>query len=198
MTVSDEKLVWIDTETFGLIPEDCPIIEIGILITDLELNEIAKTEQTIWEPWYETVLDDLKFDSAKYKGAAKYVYDMHQSSGLWDLAKKTGVSIEQTQSDLTWWLKEQGVSKLDPMCGSSVQFDRLMLAYHMPAVHDIFSYRNIDNSTLKELCRRYNPILYSKLEEETKPKKAHRVISDLYDTVAEFRFYRDNFLFWKD
>jgi oligoribonuclease (3'-5' exoribonuclease) len=73
-------------------------------------------------------------------------------------------------------------------------FDRDMLAMWYPKIDDLCSYRVIDVSSIKELCARYNPTVYARLDAETNPAKKHRVLPDMNDTINEFRFYRDNFL----
>ena len=123
---------------------------------------------------------------------------MHTKSGLWEEAVTQGIRPQAAVTGLVNWLIKYDVNNTEPLCGSSVQFDRNWLDYHMPEVISHFSYRNIDISTVKELCRRYNPELYKKIAVDVVPLKDHRVMSDLDDTIAEFKFYRDNFLFWQD
>ena len=60
-------------------------------------------------------------------------------------------------------------------------------------VHEHFHYRNIDVSTVKELCRRFSPEIYEKKGEGRVSQ--HRVGPDLEDTIIEFEYYRDAF-FW--
>ena len=43
------------------------------------------------------------------------------------------------------------------MCGNSICQDRRFLARWMPALEDYFHYRNLDVSTLKELCGAGSP-----------------------------------------
>jgi oligoribonuclease len=64
----------------------------------------------------------------------------------------------------------------------------------MPEVDEAFSYRVIDVSSVKELCRRLNPKVYARLNQEVKKLERHRVMYDINDTLNEYRFYRDNFL----
>ena len=123
---------------------------------------------------------------------------MHKKSKLWTVAQSGGSTPGEARTWIYEWIKSHGVSKNEPLCGSSVQFDRAWLDMWMPEVINQFSHRNIDISTLKELCRRYNPSLYAKLDDEVPPRKLHRALPDLDDTIAEFKFYRDSFLFWKD
>jgi oligoribonuclease len=43
------------------------------------------------------------------------------------------------------------------MCGNSVGQDRRFMLRYMPQLEAWFHYRNLDVSTLKELCRRWKP-----------------------------------------
>src|SRR5205823_8581706 len=53
-----------------------------------------------------------------------------------------------------------------------------------------FHYRNLDVSTLKELCRRWKPELLKGLAKEGK----HEALADVYESIEELRYYRRNFL----
>lgn len=182
-----ERMVWVDLETMGLDPSTCPIMEVGFRITDLELNTIDDFEMIVWEtPYFDTAWDQ----------AVDFVRNMHTASGLLPQCRAQGMGIADAHERLMDWLKGHNIQKTEPLCGSSVQFDRLMLEEQYPEVHDLFNYRNIDISTLKELCRRFNPDVYSQLDQVTNQAKAHRALSDLTDTINEFRFYRDEFLIW--
>lgn len=188
MAPKDRRLVWIDTETTGLVPEDGFILEIGIAVTDLDLVTFDEFHRLLWvSPGYDKYVTEAAL--------GEQVWDMHNKSNLISDAVEGGVDPTAVQEDLLDWLKEIGLTKDEPMCGSSVQFDRKWLEHHFEPVADMFSYRNIDTSTIKEVCRRFNPIVYSRLDEVTQPKKLHRVLPDLEDTINEFQFYRDNFFF---
>lgn len=45
-------------------------------------------------------------------------------------------------------------------------------------------------STLKELCRRWRPVVYKGLEK----KGAHKALDDIHESIAELRYYREHFL----
>lgn len=76
------------------------------------------------------------------------------------------------------------------MAGNSVYMDRLFLLQYMPRLHQFLHYRIIDVSSIKEVCRRWNPDLY-----KTVPKKeySHRALSDIKESVQELKFYKENF-----
>lgn len=191
----DDKIVVLDTETFGLDATKDPILEIGVAVFTLDFQMIAEWSSVVWMETYRPRMDSHRDEDS-------FIWQMHKKSGLWDDCIATFAVKDTTpyhiEGELAEWLHEEGVDKDDPMVGSSVQFDREMLREQMPAVEKLFSYRNIDISTLKELCRRYNPTLYEKLGKFVPAKKAHRVMSDIDDTVNELQFYTQNFLFQED
>lgn len=189
-----DRFFFIDTETTGLLPNLGVILEVGIRIVDADLQLIDEYDTVFWDTErYDTIYAGLIKQAEG--GGDRYVLDMHEKSGLWTQASSYGQTVNNGGQELIDFVMGHGIDpKVDPMCGSSVQFDREWLTLHMPSLAALFHYRNVDTSTLKEICRRMNPPVYAKLDEMTSPKKKHRVMPDLDDTIEEFRFYRDNFL----
>jgi oligoribonuclease len=191
----DDLFILVDTETFGLNPQTDHILELGFVVADYNFEIVDSWAMVVWEnPHYQFRRIELREDATKGDEKAQIVQEMHTKSGLWHDATQFGHPVEEVISEAKIFLDSYNVGKNDPMVGSSVQFDRLMLEAQMPEIFDKFSYRNIDTSTLKELCRRLNPDIYERLDETTLPKKLHRVEPDLEDTLKEFKFYVDNFL----
>src|SRR3546814_19358145 len=94
-------------------------------------------------------------------------------------------SSDVCSSDLKWI--PAGKS---PMCGNSICQDRRFLARWMPSLEHYFHYRNLDVSTLKELCTRWTPEIargYSK-------HSRHLALDDIKDSIEELRYYRNHFL----
>jgi oligoribonuclease len=60
----------------------------------------------------------------------------------------------------------------------------------MPRLEAHFHYRNLDVSTLKELARRWKPDVLSGLTKQGR----HEALADIYESIEELRYYRDNFL----
>lgn len=188
--MEDDRLIIVDIETTGLnvpysaqwnpaLPEDLPL-EYGVRIVDLDLSEIDNFQCLIW--------DSPNYDERLRQGLVPVVAEMH--STLIEECLAEGESIEEAATKLTDFLTGHRVAKGDPICGSSVQFDRGVLQYFAPEAHSLFHYRNVDCSSIKELCRRFNPEVYKHLPE---PKKLHRVIPDMEDTTEELRFYLREF-----
>lgn len=64
------------------------------------------------------------------------------------------------------------------------------MARYMPRLEAYFHYRNLDVSTLKELCKRWKPDLAKRVVKSGK----HTALADIYESIEEMKFYRDNFL----
>jgi len=186
-----DRMIWVDIETFGLDTHKDFITEVGFKITDLDLNTIDDFQTCVWStPEYDTRLAEMKLSKKDL-----YVYNMHVKSGLWGEARRIGAAPQVAEREICEWLEGHGVTKdtEEPLCGSSVHFDRGMLEVQMPLVFERFHYRIIDNSVLKGLCQAFNPRLYEQMPPHD--RKTHRVLPDIEDSINEFRFYKDNFMF---
>lgn len=64
------------------------------------------------------------------------------------------------------------------------------MARYMPTLTTWFHYRNLDVSTLKELCRRWRPDLASQVQKTG----AHTALADIHESIDELRFYRTHFI----
>jgi len=188
-------MVWIDTETFGLERDD-PMLELGMRVTDTDLNLIDQKSALLWSSKHQVSLDLLKHSG---RDSDKWVLKQHTHSGLFEEARVSGLYYLAAQEAFVDWIEsvfrafDGGKLSDQPLCGSTVHFDRKVLGRWMPEFMEMFHYRNIDISTLKELCKRRSPDLFKK--QDLRPKKAHRVLPDLDDTIEEAQWYFDNFLF---
>jgi oligoribonuclease len=187
-----DRFVFCDLETFGLNYDKDPIIEIGFVIYDVNLSvvPIATFSSILWRPEYgQRRNKNFEHDA--------YVLDMHAKSGLWtdiqagppDDTNWNPLAVEER---VLAWLSDNGIGRDDPLVGSSIQFDRNMLARQHPRIEEVFSYRNIDISSFKEMCLRINPDVYDK---RPTGRKLHRVLDDIEDSRQELLFYDENFLY---
>jgi oligoribonuclease len=187
---NDELMPWVDIETFGLDARVDPIIEVGIKVTTSDLQTVAENSWLIWSSFHDRALERLHQMNSTGHDSARIVLAMHNHSGLFIEAKENGKLKSTVAVEIQDWLIENQFIDL-PMCGSSIQFDRNFLAAQMSFVESKFHYRNIDVSTIKELCRRYRPDLYDVRPDLPQP---HRALPDLENSIKEFDFYRKEFL----
>lgn len=173
------NLVWVDMEMTGLDPDRDKVIEIAAIVTDPNLNVLAEGPVfVIHQP--DEVLDGM---DAWNKGT-------HGRSGLIDRVKASTITEEQASAEMVAFLKQFVPAGKSPMCGNSICQDRRFMARHMPTLEAFFHYRNVDVSTLKELCRRWRPELIAGF----KKHQLHTALADIRESVEELRYYRQHFI----
>lgn len=188
------EMVFIDIETTGLDPVHDVPLEIGLIVTDRWGNEIATWDSIIVEEedWFKKELEASKKDP--------FVYPMHTKSGLYhDLAQAKKPKPIATVEDraITFLLQYFEVGRV-PMSGSSIgSLDRPFVKEYMPHLNEFFSYRNIDVSSFKEVCRLVNPYLLkdilAALDKQT--PKTHRVLDDARQSIFEYQQYLESFIY---
>ncbi len=173
------NLVWIDMEMTGLDPDKDRVIELAAIVTDPNLNVLAEGPVfVIHQP--DEVLDGM---DAWNKGT-------HGRSGLIDRVKASTVTEAQAAAEMIAFLSNYVPAGKSPMCGNSICQDRRFMARHMPTLEAFFHYRNLDVSTLKELCRRWKPELIAGF----KKHQLHTALADIRESVEELQYYRQHFI----
>lgn len=176
---SDQNLVWLDCEMTGLNPEHDRIIEIAVIVTD------AKLTQRIEGP----VLVIHQSDDM-LNGMDAWNKGTHGKSGLIDKVKASTLTEEAAEQQILAFLAHYVPKSASPMCGNSIGQDRRFLARYMPKLEAFFHYRNLDVSTLKELAKRWAPLVYKGF----KKKQRHTALADVHESVDELEHYRAHLL----
>lgn len=173
------NLVWVDMEMTGLEPDTDRIIEVAVVVTDSELNVLAEGPVfAIHQP--DEILDGM---DAWNKGT-------HGRSGLIERVKASTVSEAEAEAELIQFLKKYVPSGKSPMCGNSICQDRRFMVRGMPKLEAFFHYRNLDVSTLKELCKRWKPEVAGGFKKHQK----HTALADIIESIEELRYYRQHFI----
>jgi oligoribonuclease len=175
---SHDRLVWIDCEMTGLDNSRDQLVEIAVIVTDAELNELDEGINIIICPPDLSILE----------GMDPIVQEMHTSSGLLELIPG-GVSLAEAEAQILGYVREHvPEARKAPLAGSSVYVDRGFLARDMPELDAHLHYRLVDVSSVKELARRWYPRTYFASPEK---KGNHRALGDIRDSIAELRYYRE-------
>ena len=179
MAQDQNNLVWLDLEMTGLDPDRDRVIEVAIVVTDSQLNTLAEAPVlVVHQP--DAVLDAMD----------QWNKSTHARSGLIDKVKASVLNEYDVEDRLLAFLAQHVPGKTSPMCGNSICQDRRFLARHMPRLEAYFHYRNLDVSTLKELARRWKPDIAKGLVKQGK----HEALADIYESIEELKYYRENFL----
>ena len=173
------NLIWVDMEMTGLDPDNDRIIEVAVVVTDSNLNVLAEG------PVFAIHQSDATLD-----GMDAWNKGTHGRSGLIDRVKASTVSEADAEKALIDFLKNFVPSGKSPMCGNSICQDRRFMARGMPKLEAFFHYRNLDVSTLKELCKRWKPELASGFKKHQK----HTALADIMESIEELKYYREHFI----
>jgi oligoribonuclease len=175
-TRKNDRLVWVDMEMSGLLPETDRILEIAMIVTDGDLNIVAEGPVLVVHQ-EDAVLDRM---DAWNKGT-------HGKSGLIDKVKASTLSEAEVEAECLAFLKQHVKSSISPMCGNTIHQDRRFMNRYMPKLEAYFHYRNIDVSTIKELCKRWQPEIAKGFSKQ----QAHTALADIIESVEELRYYRE-------
>ena len=172
----DQRLVWIDLEMTGLDIEKESIIEIATIITDGDLNILAQG------PNLAVVVDESLIEAMD-----EWNTTHHFQSGLINRIRTEGVSLQDAEKRTIEFLKQWVEPNSAPLCGNSIWNDRKFLEKEMPDVAKFLHYRMIDVSTIKELARRWYPMV------EKYPKKgSHLALDDIIESIEELHYFRNS------
>ncbi len=179
MAQDQNALVWLDMEMTGLNPDSDRIIELAVVVTNSQLEVVA--ESAVWVVHQTDAVLDAMDDWNK---------KTHGKSGLIDKVKSSPLSEVDVEAQCLDFLKRHVPAGKSPMCGNSICQDRRFMARYMPKLETYFHYRNLDVSTLKELCKRWQP----EIAKGVKKGGKHEALADIYESIEELKYYRAHFL----
>lgn len=175
------NLLWIDLETTGLSPTEYIPLEIAVVVTDADLNEL---EAVNWVMHWDIKLSEV----------SEFALRTHMQNGLLLDVATIGDDIDVVKQELSrlmlrsdLWPELLDKDTLPPLCGSSINFEREWLQEWFSEFYRDIHYRSIDVSSLKELMKRWEPESAISRRETSK----HRALDDIRDSIAELKHYRE-------
>lgn len=103
--------------------------------------------------------------------------------------KESTITEAQAEETVLKFLVDNSIQPFgSPLAGNSIYMDRMFLRFHMPRLDAYLNYRLIDVSTIKELSKRWNPALFSKIPAK---KGLHRGTDDIKESIDEAKFYKE-------
>ncbi len=179
MAGNANNLVWLDMEMTGLNPDGDRIIEMAMVVTDSELVVVAESPS-----WVVHQSDEV------LAGMDAWNQNTHGRSGLIDKVRASTMDEAAVERAALEFMACHSGKGLSPMCGNSIGQDRRFMARYMPTLEDFFHYRNLDVSTLKELCKRWQPEIYKGFKKQGR----HTALADIHESIDEMKYYREHFL----
>jgi oligoribonuclease len=197
-------LIWLDLETTGLLPQEGSILEIAIVITDDELNEVGEPFVSIVKPLegrgFE-VMDDFVYEMHTKSGLLTRLYEGHHgdTDAGWGRVTPSAMArdlplLSDVEHAVLHSLRANGITEGNQiLAGSSIHFDRAWINEHMPLYAKCLSHRMVDVSTLTLLAKAWAPEIYGKrpgLGPDGKPVPQHRALDDIRMSIETLRYYR--------
>jgi oligoribonuclease len=173
------NLVWLDMEMTGLEPDTDRIIEIAVVVTNSTLDVALEG------PVFAIHQSDETLDKMD-----EWNKNTHGRSGLIERVRASTVTETDAAEQIRAFLGAYVPPGKSPMCGNSICQDRRFMARWMPELERFFHYRNLDVSTLKELCRRWQPAVYKGFQK----RALHTALADIHESIDELKYYREHFL----
>ena len=174
---AEVPIVWIDCEMTGLDLTADALIEVGVLVTNQELEILGEGLEVVISP-PQSAVDQM----------SDFVRQMHSESGLLSVLSD-GVELSQAEELILTYLQDRGVQPgKSPLGGNSTWMDRYFISRDLPRVNQYLHYRTIDVSSIKELAKRWYPSKYFKAPEKI---GNHRALSDAHDSIRELAYYRN-------
>ena len=175
MDSAEPRFVWLDLEMTGLDPEDCAIIEIGVIVTGPDLRPLDEIERVIWQP--EEVLQRME----------PVVREMHTKNGLLSKVRSSTTSLRVAERDVMELVSHHCPMFEGILAGNSIHTDHRFLIKYMPMLERYLHYRMVDVTSLKVLVRAW----YPNLVEPRKPPSGHTALADIRASMSELQYYRD-------
>jgi len=179
MAQDANHLIWLDMEMTGLDPERERIIELAMIVTDSNLLTIA--ESPVWV---------VHQSDEQLEAMDEWNKNTHGRSGLIGKVKNSTLDEFAVEAEALAFMQDFVPKEVSPMCGNSIGQDRRFMARYMPLLEAWFHYRNLDVSTLKELCRRWKP----EVAKGFVKKADHTALADIRESIEELKYYREHFI----
>mgnify|MGYP001560863018 CR=1 FL=1 len=165
-----ERMFWVDLEMSGLDEKVHRILEVAVVITDLDFNELETYHTIVYQ------------DPEVLKAMDEWCTKTHGKSGL-TAAVATGKQESLVEEELVALVgRHYGEKDRVVLCGNSVGNDKRFLDVYMPKLAKRLHYRIVDVSSFKEIFK-------SKWQVEFKKSDKHRALEDAQASIAEIKTY---------
>ncbi|XP_058461742.1 oligoribonuclease [Malaya genurostris] len=175
---SQHNLVWIDMEMSGLDVENDRILEIACTITNKNLECL--------EPGLNFVIHQPE---AILQSMNDWCKQNHGKTGLTQAVRDSKISLAEAEQTVLELVRKHCPEKACPLAGNSVYMDRMFLNRYMPRLNEFLHYRVVDVSSIKELCKRWNGAIFSRVPSK---QLSHRALEDIQESIEELKYYKQH------
>jgi oligoribonuclease len=166
-----KKLLWIDLEMTGLDPVKDRILEVAIIITDFEFNELET---------YEAVISQ---DDQILRNMSTWAKKNHKANGLLERVKSSERDEKTVIKEINK-LVEKHFSLPAVLAGNSIHQDRRFIRHWWPQIDKKLHYRMLDVTSFKLFMQGKYGLEFKKPDE-------HRALEDIRGSIEELKYYLD-------
>lgn len=164
-----KKMFWVDLEMTGLDEHKDGILEVAVIITDLEFNELETYHRIVYQP--AELLETMD----------EWCKKTHGKSGL-SAQVPHGTPLQTVEKELLELAARHFVSEKIVLCGNSVGNDKRFLDKYTPELAKRIHYRIVDVTSFKEVFRsKYNLVVQK--------GESHRALDDVRESIGELKRY---------
>ena len=167
-------ILWLDMEMTGLEPAIDKPLEVALIATTWDFNEVACFDSGINYPVEELqpLLDANPF----------YVKYPHNKKELLKLSAHSPNAAVVEQQIMEFVKQHFDTTRPVLLAGNSIHQDRRFIRAHLPFFEQQLHYRMLDVSAWKI-------VFEGKFKKDFKKRESHRALDDVRESIAELKFY---------
>lgn len=175
----DARILWVDLEMTGLDPVDDRILEVGAIVTDWNLNELATYEAAV------QVGPKLAEKRMLSGPAADFWNSVPETRDALLEQNKSARSARTVENELLVLLEEH-FTQAGPiiLAGNSIHMDRQFIDKTWPRVAALLHYRMLDVTSWKL-------VFEHRFRRKFAKREAHRALDDIRGSIEELQYYID-------
>lgn len=172
-----EHILWLDFEMTGLDASRDKIVEVAMVVTDWDFNEVASYHSGFGYDAIElgTLLDANPF----------YVKMKENKAALLELSASSP-ALGVVEKEMVQFIREHcGVLKPVLLCGNSIHMDRQFIRSQLPLVEQLLHYRMLDVTAWKL-------VFEAKYDKRYTKQETHRALDDVRESIEELKYYLES------
>ncbi|KRX85778.1 Oligoribonuclease, mitochondrial [Trichinella sp. T6] len=142
------RLIWIDCEMTGLDIDNDRLMEIACMVTEGDENLTIVAEARFQHFKFSITLYD-----ALLANMNEWCKTQHGKTGLTEAVQQSTVTEKVAEKQMLEFLSLHTSPGLCPLAGNSIGRDRQFIEKYMPDLAKHIHYRNVDVTTIAELCK---------------------------------------------
>ncbi len=174
---STERLLWLDFEMTGLDPQKDKVIEVAMIVTDWDFQEIASYHSGVG---YDAAELSRLLDANPF-----YVKMKENKEALTRLSEESP-ALAVVEKEMTQFIREHcGVLKPAVLSGNSIHMDRQFIRSQLPLMEQLLHYRMLDVTAWKL-------VFEAKFGKRYEKQETHRALDDVRESIAELQYYLES------